>query len=75
MRELIERVLDEKIRFQLRQRGGDIQVLDFQDGILKCCFAGRCAGCPFAAVTAENLVLEQLRAVVPQVRGVEIVER
>ncbi len=75
MREEIERVLDEKVRPALRLHGGDIEVLDFADGVLHFRFLGHCSGCPSAFLTTEQLVREEVCAALPQVRDVVLEQR
>lgn len=71
----IERVLDEKVRPSLRLHGGDIEVLDFEDGILRFRFLGQCSGCPSAYLTTEQLVQEEVCAALPQVKQVVLVQQ
>ncbi|MGN0985576.1 MAG: NifU family protein [Candidatus Enterenecus sp.] len=71
----IEQVLDEKVRPSLRLHGGDIEVLDFEDGILRFRFLGQCSGCPSAYLTTEQLVQEEVCAALPQVKQVVLVQQ
>lgn len=74
MLEEIERVLDEKVRPSLRLHGGDIEVLSFEDGVLRFRFLGQCSGCPSATLTTEQLVEEELTAALPGVKQVLLVQ-
>ena len=56
MRETLESVLDEHVRPLLRSHGGDLEVLDTTDGVLRFRFRGKCSGCPAADLTTEELV-------------------
>lgn len=74
MLEEIERVLDEKVRPSLHLHGGDIEVLSFEDGVLRFRFLGQCSGCPSATLTTEQLVQEELAAALPDVKQVLLVQ-
>ncbi len=53
--ENVEKVLDEQVRPSLAGHGGDIQVMELRDGILKVRLLGQCSGCPSASLTMEEL--------------------
>lgn len=65
MVETIEAVLNEHVRPFLGTHGGDIQVLEIADGVVRFRFLGRCSGCPAADLTAEELVQTELTERVP----------
>ena len=52
---------------------GDVAVLDFSDGVLRIRLTGQCSGCPSASITTENLIAAEVRARVPEVRDVVLV--
>ena len=56
MYEELEKTLDTYVRPLLRTHGGDMQVVDFTDGVVKFKLQGHCAGCPAADFTTENLI-------------------
>lgn len=64
--EKIKKVL-EKIRPYLNQDGGDVEFVDFKDGIAYVKLIGACAGCMFADMTISNTVEEILLSEVPEV--------
>lgn len=64
----ITQVIEERIRPQLFQHNGDMEIVDFTDGVLRFRLTGHCAGCPSADVTTEELVQVELTAVVPEVK-------
>lgn len=70
----IERVLQEQVRPQLALHGGNIRALSFENGLLRFELLGRCAACPAAAITTEELVRTALTQALPQVKGVALVE-
>ena len=54
MLELIERILEEKVRPQLADHGGDIKSISCEKGIYRFRLLGRCSGCPSAYLTTES---------------------
>lgn len=70
----IESVLDQHVRPLLRAHGGDMEVLEFTgDGVLRFRLRGRCAGCPAADLTTEDLIRAEVTQRLPQVKQVELV--
>lgn len=70
MREKIEEVLNSKIKPLLQADGGDIELVDVQDGVVKVRLQGACAGCPGAAMTLQMGVERMLKEAVPEVEKV-----
>jgi Fe-S cluster biogenesis protein NfuA len=68
----VEAALD-RIRNALRVDGGDVQLVDINDGIVKVKLQGSCAGCPFSQMTLKNFIEKELRKDVSGVKGVESV--
>lgn len=68
--EEIEQVLDKRVRPLLAQHDGDMQVVDFKDGVLRFRMLGQCGNCPSAVVTAEELVAPPLKEALPQIKQV-----
>ena len=60
----------EKIREGLRVDGGDVQLVDIVDGIVKVRLQGHCAGCPFSQMTLKNFIEKELKKKVQGVKGV-----
>lgn len=52
----INEVIDKYIRPSLQLDGGDIEIVDFQDGVLSVRLQGACSCCPHAQMTLENAV-------------------
>lgn len=69
----IEAVLDERVRPLLRTHGGDMQVLSFEDGVVRFRLLGRCAGCAAADITSEELIHAELTDALPQVKQAVLV--
>jgi Fe-S cluster biogenesis protein NfuA len=72
MRENVEKAL-EKIRPALQADGGDIELVDVIDGIVKVRLTGACGGCPMSQMTLKMGVEKVLKQQVPEVRSVETV--
>jgi Fe-S cluster biogenesis protein NfuA len=72
MRENVEKVL-QKIRPSLQADGGDIELVDIQDGVVKVKLTGACGGCPMSQMTLKMGVERVLKEEVPEVKGVEAV--
>jgi Fe-S cluster biogenesis protein NfuA len=72
MRENVEKVL-QKIRPSLQADGGDIELIDIQDGVVKVKLTGACSGCPMSQMTLKMGVERALKEEVPEVKGVEAV--
>ena len=60
----------EKIREGLRVDGGDVQLVDIVDGIVKVRLQGHCAGCPFSQMTLKNFIEKELKKNVQGVKDV-----
>jgi Fe-S cluster biogenesis protein NfuA len=72
MKEKIEAVLD-KIRPALQADGGNIELVDVVDGIVKVKLLGACQGCMGAQMTLKQGVERVLKEQVPEVIAVEAV--
>lgn len=72
MRENVEAAL-EKIRPALQADGGDIELIDVNDGVVKVRLTGACAGCPMSTMTLKAGVERILKEEVPEVKEVQAV--
>ncbi|PIP67663.1 MAG: hypothetical protein COW92_05225 [Candidatus Omnitrophica bacterium CG22_combo_CG10-13_8_21_14_all_43_16] len=72
MREKVEKAI-EKIRGFLQQDGGDIEIVDVTDGVVKVKLTGACGCCPMSSMTLKNGVERALKEAVPEVVRVEAV--
>ena len=70
MRENVEKAL-QKIRPVLQADGGDIELIDIQDGVVKVKLTGACGGCPMSQMTLKQGVERALKQEVPEVKRVE----
>ena len=69
MKEKIEAALN-KIRPTLRADGGDVQLVEVKDGIVKVKLTGACGGCPMATMTLKNAVEKVIKEQVPGIKQV-----
>ncbi len=69
----LEQLLDELVRPALRAHNGDVELVSYQDGILRLRMLGQCAGCPAATMTNETLIEGQLKPLLPQLKEVILV--
>ena len=72
LKEQVEAAL-ERIRNALRVEGGDVELVDIKDGVVKVKLQGSCAGCPFSQMTLKNFIEKELRKDVSGVTCVEAV--
>jgi Fe-S cluster biogenesis protein NfuA len=72
LKEQVESAL-ERIRNALRVEGGDVELVDIKDGVVKVKLQGSCAGCPFSQMTLKNFIEKELRKDISGVTSVEAV--
>ncbi|MBI4794900.1 MAG: NifU family protein [Deltaproteobacteria bacterium] len=72
MKELVEKAL-EKIRPLLQRDGGDIELVEITDGIVKVRLTGACKGCPMSQMTLKQGVERMLLKEVPGLKEVQAV--
>ncbi len=72
MREEVEAALNE-IRPGLQADGGDVELVDIEDGVVKVRLKGACAGCPMSQMTLTFGIERVLKERVPAVKKVEAV--
>ncbi|MDP6685490.1 MAG: NifU family protein [Candidatus Omnitrophota bacterium] len=73
MREKVEKAI-ENVRPFLQRDGGDIELVDIVDGVVKVRLKGACSGCPMSQMTLKEGVAKALKKEVPEIAGVEAVE-
>jgi Fe-S cluster biogenesis protein NfuA len=69
MKEKVEAALA-KVRPILLAEGGDVQLIDVEDGVVKVKLTGACGGCPMATMTLKGGIERALKEEVPEVREV-----
>ncbi len=73
MKEKVQAVLN-KIRPMLQADGGDVELVDVEDGVVRVRLQGACAGCPMSQMTLRNGIEKILKQEIPEVKRVEPAE-
>ena len=69
MREKIEAALS-RVRPVLQADGGDVELVEVSDGVVKLRLTGACGGCPMATLTLRAGIERVLKEQVPEVKEV-----
>jgi len=69
MKEKVEAALN-KIRPSLRADGGDVELVDVTDGVVKVRLTGACGGCPMSQMTLKMGIERLLKKEVPEIKEV-----
>lgn len=69
MKEKVEAALD-KIRPSLEADGGNVELIDVKDGVVKVKLTGACAGCPMSTITLKNGIERILKNEIPEIKEV-----
>jgi Fe-S cluster biogenesis protein NfuA len=69
VRDQVEKIIAE-IRPHLEADGGNIELIDVQDGIVKVRLMGACGSCPMSQMTLKRGVEARLKAKIPEVKEV-----
>ena len=72
VKDKVEKALKE-LRPQLQADGGDIELVEVENGIVKVKMKGACAGCPMSTMTLKRGVESFLKKKIPEIAGVEAV--
>jgi Fe-S cluster biogenesis protein NfuA len=72
MKQLVEQALA-KIRPMLQRDGGDIELVEVNDGVVKVRLTGACKGCPMSQMTLKQGVEKLLLKEVPGLKEVQAV--
>jgi Fe-S cluster biogenesis protein NfuA len=70
MKEKVEAAL-QKIRPMLQRDGGDVELVDVQEGVVTVRLQGACGGCPMSQMTLKNGIEKILKQEVPRIVAVE----
>jgi len=71
-KKLVEQAL-QKIRPMLQRDGGDIELVEVNDGVVKVRLTGACKGCPMSQMTLKQGVEKLLLKEVPGLKEVQAV--
>ncbi|MBA7713639.1 Fe/S biogenesis protein NfuA [subsurface metagenome] len=69
MRDEVEAALAQ-IRPALQADGGDVELVDVTEGVVKLKLKGACNGCPMAAITLKSGIERVLKQQIPEVKEV-----
>ena len=69
---IIEKIKIEldKIRPKLHQDGGDIEFINYKDGVLKLRFQGECATCALSHITMKYAIENTLKEKIPELKKI-----
>ena len=70
MREKVEAVL-EKIRPNLQADGGNVELVDVTDGVVKVKLTGACGTCPMSTMTLKMGIERALKEQIPEIKEVQ----
>lgn len=68
----IRQVIDTSVRPYLNGHGGDLEILDYTDGVLKFKMTGMCSNCPSSLLTTEEVVKKEVMEQVKEVKEVRL---
>ena len=69
MKEKVETILAQ-VRPALQADGGDVELVDVNEGIVRLKLKGACAGCPMATMTLRHGIERILKEQIPEVKEV-----
>jgi len=69
MKEKVDKVLD-KIRPSLMADGGNVELVDVEDGVVKVRLTGACSGCPMSQMTLKMGIERLLKQELPEIQEV-----
>ncbi len=69
MRDKVEEILN-KIRPSLTAHGGDVELIEVNDGVVKLKLTGACAGCDMSTITLKMGIERILKQEVSEVKEV-----
>ncbi len=72
MKEQVQNALNE-IRPSLQADGGDVELVDVEDGIVTVRLTGACGGCPMSQMTLKQGIEAYVRKKIPEIVSVESV--
>jgi len=72
VKQKVEKVLD-RIRPNLQADGGNVQLVDVLDGVVKVKLMGACFGCPMSQLTLKMGIERMLKSELPEIKEVQAV--
>jgi Fe-S cluster biogenesis protein NfuA len=68
-KEKVEKVLD-KVRPSLMADGGNVELVEVEDGVVKVRLTGACGGCPMSQMTLKMGIERVLKQEIPEIQEV-----
>lgn len=72
MKDRVEEVLNQ-IRPNLARDGGNVELVDVNDGVVNVKLTGACAGCPMSTITLKMGIEKVLKKEIPEIKEVNAV--
>ena len=72
MRDRVEKALND-VRPHLQADGGNVELIDVENGVVKVRLTGACAGCPMSQMTLKQGIESYIKKVIPEILSVESV--
>ncbi len=72
MREKVEKALN-GVRPYLQADGGDVELVDVENGVVKVKLTGACSGCPMSQMTLKQGIESHVKKAIPEISSVESV--
>ena len=72
--DVIQKVIDTKIRPYLQSHMGNLEIIEYKQGILRIKLLGHCEGCPSAQLTTENFIQQKLKQDIEELKKVVIID-
>jgi len=69
MKEKVEKSLD-KVRSALMADGGNVELIEVEDGVVKVRLTGACSGCPMSQMTLKLGIERHLKKEIPEIKEV-----
>lgn len=69
MKEKVEKSLD-KVRPALMADGGNVELIEVEDGVVKVKLTGACSGCPMSQMTLKMGIERHLKKEIPEIKEV-----
>ena len=69
----VERAL-EQVRPYLKSHGGDVALVEIDDGVVRLQMKGSCHGCPSSAMTLKTKIDEAICAIAPDAVAIEVTD-
>jgi Fe-S cluster biogenesis protein NfuA len=69
MKDKVQNALN-KIRPSLIADGGNVELVDVTDGVVKLRLTGACSGCPMSTMTLRSTIERTLKQEIPEIKQV-----